>query len=352
MDSEAGVLLAFFNPIQIAFDGTVHDMQRYQSVAVPDLAPGETMDVDLLLIVNVRWRMEGQFGELLRLTYDGQRVDDALLDFQASFEAFYPPVRIGITDTLLTNYEPISRDDPPPAIVEYEVLVVNHGDTDANVTLMDRYSSEITPPGSEPPVTASEEALHRISWDLGPLAPGEARSVRITFGSLDECSYVRHDVLVTASFGDVVERYVSQIGEFPGPYVVIGTNWDCLPQFTDDGDLAGSSDATATPLATPTTAPASSEKPPDRADGEPAVPAQPTEPPSSSQVSSVEGQAPANGESDSLTSAPVAQPIALPETGAAGGSEPDDGSALVWALLAAAGGGALSLHVLQRRLKR
>lgn len=349
----------YFTPIGLTVDGQAVPVSQQRDFALGDLESGEAMEVVFRFAVSVP-PQEGNYAEELTLMSTEGYGGRVFLWFGGSSDADYPPTGLLMSRVSLTENMTEDFHVPPPASREYEVIVANRADSVADVTLVTRYSEEIRPVSANPPSTGADSRFHTLTWDISGLQPGEERRVRIAFASLDNCSFVIQDEWAIAQRGEVQEEYVLESYETYDGDNVVGSDWECVLGFTDapdstpgdDTDGVGGRDDPEDPVPmatpTPTTAPSSAETPPDRDDVEPDAPVGPTEASGDSQVSALDGQSPAHGESGPLTSAPAAQPVALPETGT-GGSGRGDGAALVWALLAGAGAVALGLGLLYRR---
>jgi hypothetical protein len=184
------------------------------SESIGELAPGESrVLVGRVIFSSSR---EGDYGAKVEIWHGGHAVDSTIIRWDVRVGAEAPPTNLTISDSLLTESEtPLSpsaqASTPAHETAEYELIVTNEGDEPVNeVTVLDKYSLDVSLSFADPPVTAIDEETRIARWEVGSLAPGEEARFRPIFAPVHGCAFPSNVMVVTAGTGEAMESYVAR----------------------------------------------------------------------------------------------------------------------------------------------
>ena len=154
----------------------------------------------------VRVESEGSYEVSLNwISTQGWSVPETI-SFAAVADADNPPTNLAISRTLLTQVDP----SQPPRNAEYELVVTNVGTVAMNsVTIIDRHSAAqlVQIVATDPAATSVDQSVSLVTWELGPLAPGEEVRVRETITAIICVSAESVMVVTVETEAGVEENY-------------------------------------------------------------------------------------------------------------------------------------------------
>ena len=158
------------------------------------VAPGQPVEIESRVVL--RAESEGSYEANLHsfsIGNGGWSASDTV-SYDVAAGADYPPTNLAISKTLLTEIEPLQVYET----LEYELVVTNIGAIAmSSVTIVDKHDDLVQTVDTDPAATSVDDFIGLVTWELGPLAPGEEVRLRETVGS-DLCPTTVGVMVVTA----------------------------------------------------------------------------------------------------------------------------------------------------------